>query len=132
MKNTYGKRLAGSAKGNRIVNIYGNVTWINRGIHQKELYAAIEEQVTWEEIRRNIYAMSGDIATKSTEVSNILESPVELSLQQIVDLGNILKSLERKLDRLEKFQEDIKNRYKAGEIKTWKDVNTLKKVHKIS
>ena len=132
MKNTYGKRLAGSAKGNRIVNIYGNVTWINRGIHQKELYAAIEEQVTWEEIRRNIYAMSGDIATKSTEVSNILESPVELSLQQIVDLGNILKSLERKLDRLEKFQEDIKNRYKAGEIKTWKDVNTLKKVHIIS
>lgn len=127
----YGERLSGAAKGNTIINIYGNVTWLNKGIHQKELYAAVEEMVTWEEIRRNIYAMSGDIATKSAKIEAVLESPAELSLQQIVDLGNMLKSLDRKLDRIEKFQEDIKWRYKKGEIKTWKDVNALKKVHKI-
>ena len=130
--NNYGKRLNGSAKGIKIINIYGNTIYLNKGIHQKQAYEQIENEITWEEIRRDIYTTSGNIAEKSTEVTEILESPTELSLQQIVDLGNILKSLERKLDRLEKFQEDIKNRYKAGEIKTWKDVNTLKKVHKIS
>lgn len=132
MKNNYGKRLAGSAKGNKIINIYGNVTWINRGIHQKQMFEEVENQVTWEEIRREIYAMSGDIAQKALEVSQILESPAELTLQQIVDLGNMERSLERKLDRLENYQADVKNRYDNGEIKTWKDVNTLKKVHKIS
>lgn len=131
MKNNYGKRLAGSAKGNKIINVYGNVTWINRGIHQKELYAAIEEQVTWEEIRRDIYNTAGEIAERASEVSSILESPAELSIQQIVDLGEMEKSLNRKLDRLEQYQEDIKGRYNAGEIKTWKEVNALKKVHKI-
>lgn len=129
--NNYGKRLNGKAKGNRIINIYGNVTWINRGIHQKEMYLAVEEQVTWEEIRRDIYMMSGDIAERATEVSQILESPAALSIQQIMDLGNMEKSLERKLDRLEQYQEDIKGRYNCGEIKTWKDVNALKKVYKI-
>jgi len=132
MKNNYGKRLAGSAKGNKIINVYGNVTWINRGIHQKQMFEEVENQVTWEEIRREIYAMSGDIAQKALEVSQILESPAELTLQQIVDLGNMERSLERKLDRLENYQADVKNRYDNGEIKTWKDVNTLKKVHKIS
>lgn len=131
MKNNYGRRLSGSAKGNTIINVYGNVTWINRGIHQKEMYEAIEDQVTWEEIRRDLYQMSGDIAQKATEVSAVLESPAELSIQQIMDLGNMEKSLERKLDRLEQYQEDIKGRYNAGEIKTWKDVNALKKVYKI-
>nr|DAL05474.1 MAG TPA: hypothetical protein [Caudoviricetes sp.] len=127
----YGERLNGAAKGNTIINIYGNTIWINKGIHQKELYAAIEEQVTWEEIRRDLYQMSGDIAQKAQEVSAILESPAELTLQQIVDLGNMEKSLERKLDRLEQYQEDVKLRWKKGEIKTWKEVNALKKVHKI-
>ena len=132
MKNNYGKRLSGSAKGNKIINVYGNVTWINRGIHQKQMFEEVENQVTWEEIRREIYAMSGDIAQKALEVSQILESPAELTLQQIVDLGEMEKSLNRKLDRLEDFQMDIKWRYKKGEVKTWKDVNALKKVHKIS
>jgi hypothetical protein len=127
----YGERLSGAAKGSTIINIYGNTIWINRGIHQEQAYAAIEEQVTWEEIRRDIYEVAGEIANKAAEVSNILESPAELSIQQIVDLGEMEKSLERKLDRLEKFQEDIKGRYKNNEIKTWKDVNALKKVHKI-
>ena len=131
MKNTYGKRLNGSAKGNKIINVYGNVTWINRGIHQKQMFEEVENQVTWEEIRREIYAMSGDIAQKALEVSQILESPAELTLQQIVDLGNMERSLERKLDRLENYQADVKNRYDNGEIKTWKEVNALKKVHKI-
>lgn len=131
MKNTYGKRLAGAAKGSTIINIHGNTIWINKGIHQEQAYAAIEEQVTWEEIRRDIYLVSGNIAEKSEEVSTILESPAELSIQQIVDLGNMLKSLERKLDRLEEFQQDVKNRWKGGEIKTWKDVDALKKAHKI-
>lgn len=129
--NNYGKRLNGKAKGNRIINIYGNVIWINRGIHQKELYAAIEEQITWEEIRRNIYEIAGNIQVRLTEINNILESPTELSIQQIVDLGEMEKSLERKLDRLEAYQVDIKGRYKKGEVKTWKDVNALKKAYKI-
>ena len=129
--NNYGKRLSGAAKGITIVNIYGNTIYLNKGIHQKQQYAAVEEMVTWEEIRREIYAMSGDIAEKANEVSQLLESPTELTLQQIVDLGEMEKSLERKLDRLESYQEDIKWRYKNNEIKTWKDVNALKKAHKI-
>ena len=131
MKNNYGKRLNGRAKGNRIIYIHGNTIFINRGIHQEQEYDRIENELTWEEIRRNIYAMSGYIATKSAEVETVLESPAELSLQQIVDLGNMLKSLDRKLDRIENFQEDIKGRYNSGEIKTWKDVDALKKVYKI-
>ena len=128
----YGERLSGAAKGSTIINIYGNTIWINKGIHQKEMYEAIEEMVTWEEIRRDIYSVSGKIAEKLTEISNILESPAELTLQQIVDLGEMEKSLERKLDRLETYQMDIKGRYKNNEIKTWRDVNALKKLHKIS
>lgn len=127
----YGERLSGAAKGNKIIYIYGNTTYINRGIHQEQEYNKIEEQLSWEEIRRDIYLVSGNIAEKSEEVSTILESPAELSIQQIVDLGNMLKSLERKLDRLENYQEDIKKRYNIGEIKTWKDVNALKKAYKI-
>ena len=129
--NNYGKRLSGSAKGIKIINIYGNTTWLNKGIHQEQEYRRVEEEISWEEIRREIYAMSGDIAEKANEVSQLLESPTELTLQQIVDLGEMEKSLERKLDRLESYQEDIKWRYKKGEIKTWKEVNALKKVHKI-
>lgn len=131
MKNNYGKRLSGSAKGIKIINIYGNTIYLNKGIHQKQAYEQIENEITWEEIRRDIYAMSGDIAQKALEVSELLESPTELTLQQIIDLGNMEKSLERKLDRLEDYQQDIKWRYKKGEIKTWKEVNTFKKVHKI-
>ena len=129
--NNYGKRLSGSAKGIKIINIYGNTIFLNKGIHQKQAYEQIENEITWEEIRRGIYAMSGDIATRSAEVEAVLESPVELTLQQIVDLGNMLQSLDRKLDRIENFQEDVKRRYSNGEIKTWKEVNALKKVHKI-
>ena len=132
MKNNYGKRLSGSAKGPKIINIYGNTTWLNKGIHQKEMYAAVEEQVTWEEIRRDIYEIAGNIQVRLTEISNVLESPAELSIQQIMDLGDMEKSLERKLDRLEVYQEEVKRRWRGGEVKTWKDVNTLKKVHKIS
>ena len=127
----YGERLSGAAKGSTIINIYGNTIWINKGIHQEQQYRKIEEEITWEEIRRDIYTTSGDIAERLTEISNILESPAELSIQQIMDLGNMEKSLERKLDRLEAYQMDIKGRYKNNEIKTWKEVNTLKKVHKI-
>ena len=127
----YGERLSGAAKGSTIINIYGNTIWINKGIHQEQQYRKIEEEITWEEIRRDIYTTSGDIAERLTEISNILESPAELSIQQIMDLGNMEKSLERKLDRLEAYQMDIKGRYKHNEIKTWKEVNTLKKVHKI-
>lgn len=129
--NNYGKKLNGAAKGNKIIYIHGNTIFINRGIHQEQEYAEVEEQLSWEEIRRDIYMMSGDIAQKSTEVSAVLESPAELTLQQIMDLGNMEKSLERKLDRLEQYQEDIKGRYNKGEIKTWKDVNALKKAYKI-
>ena len=129
--NTYGKRLSGSAKGIKIINIYGNTTWINKGIHQKQMYEAIENEITWEEIRRDIYEVAGNISEKLNNINDILESPTELTLQQIVDLGDMEKSLERKLDRLEQYQEDIKWRYKKGEIKTWKEVNALKKVHKI-
>ena len=131
MKNNYGKKLNGAAKGVKIINVYGNVTWINRGIHQEQAYAAIEEQVTLEEIRRDIYEVAGNISEKLNNINDILESPTELTLQQIVDLGDMEKSLERKLDRLEQYQEDIKWRYKKGEVKTWKEVNALKKVHKI-
>lgn len=127
----YGERLAGSAKGVKIINIYGNTIYLNRGIHQEQEYNRIEEELTWEEIRRDVYAMSGDIAQKALEVSQILESPAEISIQQLMDLGEMEKSLERKLDRLEAYQEDIKKRYNIGEIKTWKDVNALKKVYKI-
>lgn len=127
----YGTRLNGAAKGNAIINIYGNTIYINKGIHQAQQYAAIEEQLSWEEIRRDIYSASGDIAEKLNDINTILESPTELTLQQIVDLADMEKSLERKLDRLEQFQQDIKWRYKKGEIKTWKEVNALKKVHKI-
>jgi hypothetical protein len=35
------------------------------------------------------------------------------------------------LDRLEEFQQDIKIRWEKGEIKTWKEVNALKKAYKI-
>lgn len=127
----YGGRLNGAAKGITIVNIYGNTIWINKGIHQEQAYNKIEEELTWEEIRRNIYEVAGKISEKLAEINNILESPAELTLQQIVDLGNMEKSLERKLDRLEEFQQDIKIRWKRNEIKTWRDVNALKKVHKI-
>lgn len=129
--NNYGKRLNGRAKGNKIIYIYGNTIFINRGIHQEQAYAAVEEQVTWEEIRRDIYEVAGDIAEKLTEINNALESPEELSIQKIMDLGNMEKSLERKLDRLEQYQQDIKDRYKVGELKTWKEVNALKKAYKI-
>lgn len=128
----YGERLNGAAKGSTIVNIYGNTTFINRGIHQKQMFEAIENEITWEEIRRDIYTTSGEIAKRLIEINNILESPAELTLPQIVDLGEMEKSLNRKLDRLENYQEDVKHRWKKGEIKTWKDVNALKKVHKIS
>lgn len=131
MKNNYGKRLNGAAKGIEIINIYGNTTWINKGIHQKQMYEAIENEITWEEIRRNIYEIAGNIQVRLTEINNILESPAELSIQQIMDLGNMEKSLERKLDRLEVYQEEVKRRWKGGEIKTWKEINALKKVHKI-
>ena len=131
MANNYGKRLAGKAKGNRIINIYGNVIWLNRGIHQEQAYNRIENEITWEEIRNNIYMMSGDIAQKATEISEILESPAEISIQQLMDLGEMEKSLNRKLDRLEEFQQDIKIRWEKGEIKTWKEVNALKKAYKI-
>lgn len=127
----YGERLNGAAKGNTIINIYGNTIWINKGIHQEQAYNKIEEELSWEEIRRNIYEIAGEIAERATEVSAILESPAELSIQQIMDLGEMEKSLERKLERLEAFQMDIKWRYKKGEIKTWKDVDALKKAHKI-
>nr|DAU86099.1 MAG TPA: hypothetical protein [Caudoviricetes sp.] len=127
----YGERLNGAAKGITIVNIYGNTIWINKGIHQEQAYNKIEEELTWEEIRRYIYEVAGKISEKLAEINNILESPAELTLPQIVDLGNMEKSLERKLDRLEEFQQDIKIRWKRNEIKTWRDVNALKKVHKI-
>lgn len=127
----YGERLSGAAKGNKIIYIYGNTIYLNKGIHQEQEYNKIENEITWEEIRKDLYQMSGDIAEKLSTINSILESPVEISIQQLMDLGEMEKSLNRKLDRMENYQEDVKIRWNAGEIKTWKDVNALKKAYKI-
>ena len=125
----YGSRLNGAAKGNTIINIYGNTTWINKGIHQQQMYAAVEDQLSWEQIRKDIYDIADNIRSKASELDIILKQKV--TLQQMVTLKNMQQSLNRKMDRLENYQQDIKGLYNAGKIKTWKDVNALKKVHKI-
>lgn len=126
---TYGKRLAGAAKGNTIINIYGNTVWCNRGIHQQQMYAAVEEQLSWEEIRKDIYGIADNIRSKASELDIILKRKV--TLQQMVILKNMQQSLNRKMDRLESYQEDIRGLYNAGKIKTWKDVTAMKKKYKL-
>lgn len=70
---TYGKRLNGAAKGSTIINIYGNTIWCNRGIHQAQAYAAVEEQLSWEEIRKDIYGIAEEIRNKASELDTILK-----------------------------------------------------------
>lgn len=125
----YGSRLNGAAKGNTIINVYGNTIWCNRGIHQAQQYAAIEEQLSWEEIKKDIYGIADEIRNKASELDTILKQKV--TLQQMAILKNMQQSLNRKMDRLEQFQQDIKGRYNSGKIKTWKDVAAVKKEYKL-
>lgn len=127
--NTYGKRLSGAAKGSTIINIYGNTIWCNRGIHQAQQYAAIEEHLSWEEIRKDIYGIADSIRSKASELDIILKRKV--TLQQMVILKNMQQSLNRKMNRLESYQEEIKHQWNNGKIKTWKDVAAMKKKYKL-
>lgn len=125
----YGSRLNGAAKGNTIINIYGNTTWINKGIHQQQMYAAVEDQLSWEQIRKDIYGIADNIRSKASELDVILRKKV--TLQQMIILKAMQQSLNKKLDRLEEYQKNIRGLYNEGKIKTWKDVAAVKKEYKL-
>ena len=128
MKKRASKAGAGNIKcGNVEVANLGKV--FNDGINQRAAYNKIENELTTDQIKKQLYNMGAEIYNEFDEINEMLEVSKNLKFKELVLIFDMLDSKEKMVKRFEQFEEYVKTNIE--DIKTDRDIKKIKRIFKL-